>query len=362
MTRERKGWLAFAAGVMSMGLLAAVKISQMTINPSPARTDLVEVSTAAPATFSESISQILALFNPAGAGSLAVPGIQIGEATTGLVGQIGSHTLSVSCGGVNCGQFEPVASGVNFIDFLPGATGAESVNGPTVRALGADVNIGLYFASKGAGRMIWTAGGHVMDFNADGNGLLRVNGGDINAGNLHLGNLLNFNSDSGMARRAPSVSGFSDGNQNSNGWMQWSGECYTAADATNATTTMASSGCTISNLFSGRKYTFQCELYLSDSTSVDGAKIDFNGGTATSTYFRAQVTAFDTALNLSSQLTSLSASSSASTFSGAGAFEVHGSFEPAAGGTFIPEFAQVGHTTGTLTLARGSFCRMFDSP
>lgn len=147
-----------------------------------------------------------------------------------------------------------------------------------------------------------------------------------------------------------------------NNWIQSGGECFVASDQANATTTMASSACTISNLVSGRKYAFICELFLSDSTSVDGAKIDFNGGTATSTNFRAQVTAFDTALNLSSQITSLSATATATTFSGAGAFEVHGAFEPSGNGTFIPEFSQNSHTTGTLTLARGSHCKMWDSP
>ncbi len=147
------------------------------------------------------------------------------------------------------------------------------------------------------------------------------------------------------------------------GWNNWGGECYVAADATNATTTMAAITCgTNITVTSGRKYTFECELFLSDSTSVDGAKIDFNGGTAAATNFRAQVTAFDTALNLSSQPAALATASSASTFTGAGAFEVHGSFEPSSTGTFIPEFAQAAHTTGTLTLARGSFCRMYDSP
>jgi hypothetical protein len=146
------------------------------------------------------------------------------------------------------------------------------------------------------------------------------------------------------------------------GWPVDAGECFVAADQTNATTTLQSTACTVNNLYSGRKYAFQCEMFLSDSVSTDGAKIDFGGGSATATNFRAQVTAFDTALNLSTQVTSLTATATASTFTGAGAFEVHGSFEPSADGTFLPRFAQGVHTTGTLTLARGSYCTVKDAP
>lgn len=145
------------------------------------------------------------------------------------------------------------------------------------------------------------------------------------------------------------------------GWVQETGRCFVTADQTNATTTMQTSTCSVT-VVSGKKYSFQCELFLSDSVAVDGAKMDFNGGAATATNFRAQVTAFDTALNLSSQVTALATASSASTFTGAGAFEVHGTFEPSANGTFIPRFAQVSHSTGTLTLARGSNCIFRDIP
>lgn len=134
-----------------------------------------------------------------------------------------------------------------------------------------------------------------------------------------------------------------------------------STDATTTSTTMATTGLSVT-LLAGKSYQFQAELFLSDSTSVDGAKIDFAGGTATATTFRAQVTAFDTALNLSSQPTALNTVASASTFTGAGAFEVHGYIKVNAGGTFIPEFAQAAHTTGTLTLAQGSFIRFIQTP
>lgn len=149
---------------------------------------------------------------------------------------------------------------------------------------------------------------------------------------------------------------------NRQGFLQTGGDCFVAADATNSTATMATTTClagaTAITVKSGNKYTGVCEFYLSDSVSVDGAQIDFNGGTATATNFRAQITAFDTALNLSTQVTALATAASASTFTGAGAFEVHFTFEPSSDGTFLPRFAQATHTTGTLTLARGGFCRV----
>jgi hypothetical protein len=166
--------------------------------------------------------------------------------------------------------------------------------------------------------------------------------------------------DLGISRVASGVAAIGNGNEgDATSWLQTAGACFVTADQTNATTTFASTTCSMT-VKATRKYSGICELYLSDSIAADGAKIDFNGGSATSTNFIAQVTAFDTALNLSTQSTSLSTSLSASTFTGAGAFEVHFSFESNAAGTFIPQFAQTAHTTGTLTLKRGSNCRMTD--
>jgi len=136
---------------------------------------------------------------------------------------------------------------------------------------------------------------------------------------------------------------------------------FLAADATTISATLANTLLSIPVTL-GHKYIVECQLFLSDSTSVDGAKIDFGGGSAAATNFRVQVTAFDTALNLSTQLTSLTGTATASTFTGNGAFECHGSLEPSSSGTFIVRFAQSAHTTGTLTLARGSYLKVFEAP
>lgn len=144
--------------------------------------------------------------------------------------------------------------------------------------------------------------------------------------------------------------------------QQTATRCFLAADQTTTSTTFANiNNCSIS-VTSGRKYTFSAVFYISDSVAADGAKIDFNGGAATATNFRAHCTAFDSALNLSSQGTTLSTAFAASTFTGSGMFECYGTFEPSSSSTFIPRVAQNAHTTGTLTLARGSHLLMEDMP
>lgn len=86
------------------------------------------------------------LSNPVSAGSLSSPGLQVGETTTGLVGQVGTHTLSVSTNGTESARFENVPSAVNYVDFSPSATG----NMVQVRAKGSDTNIGIALMTQGA--------------------------------------------------------------------------------------------------------------------------------------------------------------------------------------------------------------------
>jgi hypothetical protein len=129
----------------------------------------------------------------------------------------------------------------------------------------------------------------------------------------------------------------------------------TAADQTTTSASLANiPGMTVTNVVAAGKYKFDAYFYLSDSVSADGAVIDFGGGTATATDFRAHVTTFDSALNLSSQLTSLTGTAASATLTGSSMCEVHGHIVVNAAGTIIPRFAQNAHTTGTLTLFRGS--------
>lgn len=166
--------------------------------------------------------------------------------------------------------------------------------------------------------------------------------------------------DVALKRAAVNVFKISDGSTGF-GWLQWAGEAYLATDQTNATATLTSTTLSVT-LQSSRKYTFKAILYVSDDTAAEGVKADFGGGTATATNFRTHCTGFDTALGISTQVTSLTGTVSAGTFSGNGLIECHGSFEVNSGGTFIPRFAQNSHVIGTLTLFRGSHLQVFDTP
>lgn len=225
-------------------------------------------------------------------------------------------------------------------------------------------NTGRYFrfSPNGANEIVSSHGFRFKT--VDGNGT-----GDVNiwAANFisRLGVTASYAGWTTVANAVQKATGNSDAS--APGWVQTGGSCVVAADQTNATTTPQTAACynvtaggVAIALLAGRSYAGNCELFLSDSTAVDGAVIDFDASTATATTFRAQITAFDTALNLSTQVTALATDASASTFTGNGAFEVHLFFKVNAAGTFQPRFFQAAHTAGTLTLAAGSNCRLQD--
>ncbi len=144
------------------------------------------------------------------------------------------------------------------------------------------------------------------------------------------------------------------------GWVAGDGgKCYVATDQTNATTTMASTTCTISGLAASTKYRLICTLFLDESAAADGYKIDFAGGSATETNFRSVGQEVDNAGSFNSQINDdLTDVFSVAVTAGGDTLIVNGAFEPSGAGTLIPRFAQNAHTTGTVTLLRGSNCRM----
>jgi hypothetical protein len=143
------------------------------------------------------------------------------------------------------------------------------------------------------------------------------------------------------------------------GWMMAdAGTCFLAADQTVSSTTFANlTGCSIS-VISGAKYVGKIHLFVSDSVAAEGVKVDFDGGSATATNFRAENLGFDSALTIVSQTTALATDVTAATFTGNGYIEATITFEPSANGTFIPRVAQNSHSTGTLTVARGSYVQL----
>jgi hypothetical protein len=137
------------------------------------------------------------------------------------------------------------------------------------------------------------------------------------------------------------------------GFVQHLLSSYLAANATvsDATLVNLSLACTVSN---GKKYSFKCVLYCANSTASDGAKFDFDGGSATATNFRVHGTAFSSALSASAQSSALATDHTITTVTGDNMIEFNGSFEPSSDGTFIPRFAENVDAGGTLTIYRGS--------
>lgn len=231
---------------------------------------------------------------------------------------------------------------------------------------GATAQLDMNFNAKGASSRFnwWINGSKLMDFTDIGGGkfALRNQSGQVRAESGILdSNFSSWNGDVSVGRLAAGILGIGTSTNNHDGWHQWAGESRLAANATNATATLAATGLLVT-VQAGRKYGFKAILFVSDSTAAEGVKIDFGAGTATASDFRAHVTGFDTALAVNSQVTSLTASAGAGTFTGSGMIEVHGSFEPAGAGTFGPRYAQNTHVVGTLTLFQGSHLLVWDIP
>ena len=304
------------------------------------------------------------VLNPLAAGSLASMALQVVQAGTGIY-QPTTNTLGIGANAIDVMRFETVASGVNYFDVIPSATGGGSANGPTIKSTGSDASVDMNFDTKGTSSryQFKIAGTTKADFTDVGGGdwRLRLTAGSLStAGGAVLPSSFNgiiFNNDSGLYRVTSKVVASSDGGQNANGWFQWAGSKQLSANGTNATATLATTGISITVTI-GRKYSFQCYLRVANSVAGEGMQVDFNGGTATATDFRAEVKLFDTALLKAQQVTALATAVSIATFAGDGEIEVHGSFEPGSSGTFIPRFAENTHSTGTATIYRGSNCIM----
>jgi hypothetical protein len=165
--------------------------------------------------------------------------------------------------------------------------------------------------------------------------------------------------DTGLARAAAGILEVNNGSAGGNGWiLQRAARIGLAADYTNATASLSATTLSVT-LIAGRKYNFIVELFFQESTAVDGAQIAFDGGAATVTNFRVHSELFNQAPTL---LASTAATALATTHAIASTvvttqchWRFSGTFEVNVGGTFIIRAAQNAHTTGTLTIDRGSF-------
>lgn len=145
-------------------------------------------------------------------------------------------------------------------------------------------------------------------------------------------------------------------------WLQQTpARSYLASNFTNATTSPANTALSIT-VKASRKYSIKLHAFLADSVAADGVVFDFDGGASTVTNFRLHCTLFDTALNLSTQVTALATDMSSATLTGDSLLECYGGLEVNGAGTFILRAWQNSHTAGTLTVYRGSTMEFEDMP
>lgn len=169
------------------------------------------------------------------------------------------------------------------------------------------------------------------------------------------------NADAGLDRLAPGVVVTTDGTESGLGWSYQDGKKALNADFTSTSATPANlTGLTVT-LRTGRKYTFRMALRFSDSTAADGARFDFDGGTATATDFGVNCQVYDTALLLSQDTTALATDIAPTTTTGASSIKCDGSVTVNAAGTFIVRAGQEAASGGTLTVETGSYLHVTDT-
>jgi hypothetical protein len=110
---------------------------------------------------------------------------------------------------------------------------------------------------------------------------------------------------------------------------------------------------TVTNLAAGQEYAFTAIVFATNQTASDGIKVDFNGGSATMTTFRATVRIYDTALLTCGQVFDLDTDTTAATITGQTLVEVNGFCKVNAAGTFIPRFSK-NSGSGQFDILRGS--------
>lgn len=136
---------------------------------------------------------------------------------------------------------------------------------------------------------------------------------------------------------------------------------FLAANATNATATMAATGLTVT-VTSGIKYAVEGNILLASSAVTDGMKFDFDTGTAGVTSLRiVSVALLSDETLFQGESTALATDHVISPLVSDGVTErivLSGSFEPSSNGTFLMRFASSGPPAGVLTFYRGSWLRL----
>jgi hypothetical protein len=126
------------------------------------------------------------------------------------------------------------------------------------------------------------------------------------------------------------------------------------ADLANSTNIMAALTDLTCDVRNGLNYYFDLILRVADS-NMEGLSIDFNGGTATVSYFWASALGWALEPSMARHSNALATALSYDSLDGGdGLIMVKCFMTVNVGGTFIPQFSQVAHASGSITVKKGS--------
>jgi hypothetical protein len=147
------------------------------------------------------------------------------------------------------------------------------------------------------------------------------------------------------------------------GWLQnTAGEAALAAAGSNATAALGNTNLVIPNLIAGRSYRLDAFLQLSNTTPGEGAKLDLGGGTVeASNFVLAAVADNGTAVPGTTVATSLTGAINWSSITGTMYVSLKGFITVGTGGSLILRLAENTSSTGTVTLAAGSWIALADT-
>lgn len=269
----------------------------------------------------------------------------------------------------------PVVSGTLIVRQSGGVAGTDELQ---ISHDGASVQF-VNMDSGGSSHIVFTTqGGGIYRFNRGGTPPGIFSGSDIGATTqFRLGtngqyvwsdssNVSAGNPDTGIARVTALVIKPTNGSSG-DGWFQnTAGRSRVSTDVTNTGTTLAAITGISSTLIAGRKYAGRLVIFCDNSIAAEGIQIDFNGGSATWTSFRAAVVSNIQGATLgTSQTTAISTAINATAMSGTGQHCIEVAFAGVVNtaGTLIPRVAK--NTTGgggTVTVRVNSHMPIEDIP
>lgn len=167
--------------------------------------------------------------------------------------------------------------------------------------------------------------------------------------------------DIGLSRLAAGVLNVTNGSSGT-GWIQNSaGEAALESAFTRSDATLTSTNLSLT-VIAGRSYRITGYLIVSNSVAGEGAKFDFDGGTATATTFDVAFNAVGgTVVPGTIAATAIATDLNYTSVTGTTRIFVQGYLEVNAGGTFILRASEDTTATGTMTLAAGSWLALYDT-